>query len=108
MYELGSFYLPRVDDGIEGLCVGSKVKLTWARSPDLGEALASRLPAGTPIELELELLTIRYSLFGEKMRNASSTYWFAEAPLTLTSAADYERGHLDLARELRRAIFEVG
>ena len=36
---------------------------------------------------------VRYSLFGEKMKNASSTYWFADAPLTLSSEPDYERGH---------------
>ena len=73
IYELGSFYLPGVDKSLEGTCVGSKLKMSWASSPDLGAQYASVLPPGTPIELELELVTIKYSLFGEKMRNASST-----------------------------------
>ena len=42
---------------------------------------------------ELELATIKYSLFGEKMRNASSTYWFNPEKLTLASAPD---GRVDL------------
>ena len=91
-YELGSFYLPGVDEGLTARCVGSKFKFTWGSSPDLGREYASVLPPGVPIELELELVSIRYSLFGEKMRNASSTYWFAEGPLTLTSPPDYGRG----------------
>ena len=91
-YELGSFYLPGVDEGLTARCVGSKFKFTWGSSPDLGREYASVLPPGVPIELELELVSIRYSLFGEKMRNASSTYWFAEGPLTLTSQPDYGRG----------------
>ena len=28
------------------------------------------------------------------MRDPSNTYWFVQEPLTLTSAADYERGHI--------------
>lgn len=92
VYELGTFYLPGVDRELEGACVGTKVRMSWAKSPSLGPDFEAALPAGSPIELELELVSIRYSLFGEKMRNASSTYWFAEAPLTLSSAYD-ERGH---------------
>ena len=97
VYELGSFYLPGVDESIEGACVGSKLKLSWARCPDLGPEYAALLPPGTPIEMDVELLSIKYSLFGEKMRNASSTYWFAEAPLTLTSQVD-DRGFVDRGR----------
>ena len=99
-YELGSFYLPGIDDGLDGACVGSKFKFSWARGPNLGEPYASVLPPDSNIEVELELLSIRYSLFGEKMRNASSTYWFTEQPLTLTSAADFERGHQDRGKEV--------
>jgi hypothetical protein len=91
IYELGGFYLPGVDKALEGSCVGSRLRLSWASSPPVGDE--AKLPTGTPIELELELLTIRYSLFGEKMRDASNRYWFTEQPLTLTSAADYTRGH---------------
>ena len=91
VYELGSFYLPGVDDVLEGSCVGSRFKFTWPSSPPLGDE--QLLPANTPIELELEVVSIRYSLFGEKMRDPTNSYWFAEGPLTLTSAADYQRGH---------------
>lgn len=91
-YELGSFYLPGVDPELDGRCVGTRLKYKWARSPSLGAQFDAALPPGTPIELELELKSIKYSLFGEKMRNASSTYWFNPAPLSLTSAVD-ERGH---------------
>ena len=51
------------------------------------------------MSIDMELLNIRYSLFGEKMRNASNTYWFTEQPLTLTSAVD-ERGHANRARDV--------
>ena len=53
---------------------------------------AALLPAGSAISLEIELRSIKYSLFGEKMRNASSTYWFNPERLTLASAPD-GRGH---------------
>jgi len=92
VFELGSFYLPGVDAALEGACAGSIFRFTWSGSPSLGAEAEAVLPAGTPIELELELLTIKYSLFGEKMRNATNAYWFAPEPLTLTSAAD-PRGH---------------
>ena len=98
IYELSSFYLPGVDTGLDGACVGSRLKFTWPRGVDLGPAYASVLPPNAPITLELELSSIRYSLFGEKMRNASNTYWFAEQPLTLTSEADFERGHSNRGR----------
>ena len=91
-YELGSFYLPGVDAALDGTCVGSRLRFTWAASPSLGAEFDSILRPGTPIELELQLVGIKYSLFGEKMRDPSSTYWFNPTPLTLTSAAD-ERGH---------------
>ena len=91
-FELGSFYLPGVDAALEGACVGSKFRLTWPSSPALGPDADAELPRG-PIELELELVTIKYSLFGEKMRNATNTYWFNPEPLSLTSAVD-ARGHL--------------
>jgi len=93
VYELGSFYMPGVDDALIGACVGEKYRLTWMSSPSLGADANSLLPPGTPIEMELELLTIKYSLFGEKMRNATNTYWFNSEPLTLTSAVD-ARGHI--------------
>lgn len=91
-YELGSFYLPGVDDNLKGACVGSRYKFTWPRGVDLGPSFSNLLPADQPISLELELVSIRYSLFGEKMRNSSNTYWFAEEPLSLRSSPDYERG----------------
>ena len=92
-FELGTFYLPGVDEAIDGACVGTKLRCAWRSSPSLGTAEWDRvLPPGTPIELELELVSIRYSLFGEKMRNSASTYWFNPEPLTLTSAVD-DRGH---------------
>jgi len=93
IYELGSFYLPGVDEEVTGACVGTRLRFTWTRAPALGRVYEAVLPAGSTIELELELDNIRYSLFGEKMRNAGSEVWFAQSPLTLTSAADYERGH---------------
>lgn len=99
IYELGGFYLPGVDSGLDGACVGTKLRYTWPNGVNLGFPYIEKLPAGEPISLELELVNIRYSLFGEKMRlrtgsfDYASNYWFAEEPLTLTSAADYERGH---------------
>lgn len=93
IHELGSFYLPGVDDALVGACVGSRLRMTWERSPSLGPEYEALLPSGSPIELEMEVVTIRYSLFGEKMRDPTSTYRFTPTPLTLTSAADYERGH---------------
>lgn len=93
IYEVGTFYLPGVDDWIEDACVGTKVKISWDKSPSLGPAFEAALPTGSQIELELELVTIRYQLFGEKMKNSSNTFFFAEAPLTLSSAPDFERGH---------------
>ncbi len=92
VYELGAFYLPGVDDALRGRCVGTKLRLSYDASPRLRDEDERILATGTPIALELELVTIKYSLFGEKMRNQSSTYWFAPEPLTLTSAAD-ARGH---------------
>ena len=93
IYELGSFYLPGLDKGLKDVCVGTKLRFTWARSPALGPEFEAVLPAGSPIELQVELVNIKYALFGEKMRDATNPYWFARAPLTLTSAADYEHGH---------------
>lgn len=96
IYELGTFYMPGFDEGLEGACVGSKLRFTYPGSPPLADADADTsaiLPANTPISFDVELVGIKYSLFGEKMRDASSKYWFAEAPLTLTSSVDFERGH---------------
>ena len=91
--EIGAFYLPGVDAALDGRCVGSTLRLRWEQSPPLARPSdAALLPAGSPIVLDVELLTIQYKLFGEKMRNASNPYYFAPAPLTLTSAAD-ARGH---------------
>ena len=100
VYELGSFYLPGVDEVLEGACVGSKYKLRWSSSPPPRAAEDARLlPPGSAISMDVELLTIRYSLFGEKMRNASNTYWFTPQQLTLSSPVDYERGHPNIERE---------
>ena len=90
VYELGSFCLPGVDDVLEG-SASAHDSNSRGRQPPLGDE--QLLPANTPIELELEVVSIRYSLFGEKMRDPTNSYWFAEGPLTLTSAADYQRGH---------------
>ena len=92
IYELGSFYIPGVDAALENSCVGNRLKLTWVQSPPLGAEFEELLPAGTPIELDIELVNIKYSLFGEKMRDATSSYRFAQEKLTLTSAPDFERG----------------
>ncbi len=96
VFEVGNFYLPGVDDALAEMCVGTSVRFRWPRAPDLGPQYASRLPPGTPIEVEMQLLSIKYQLFGEKMRNASNDFFFAPAPLTLTSAAD-PRGHASSA-----------
>ena len=93
IFELGNFYLPGLDKSLKDACVGTKLRVTWARSPPLGEEFEALLPAGSPIELQVELVNIKYGLFGEKMRDATNPYWFAQAPLTLTSAVDYEHGH---------------
>lgn len=61
-YEVGSFFVPGVDDLIEGACVGSVYRLSWSRSPSLGPEGDAILPPGTPIELELKLVTINYSM----------------------------------------------
>ena len=93
VYELGSFYLPGVDAALNGACAGTKLKLSWASSPRLPRADdAALLPAGEPITLEAEVVSIKYSLFGEKMRDPTSSWFFAREPLTLTSAYD-ARGH---------------
>mmetsp|Transcript_7203 Transcript_7203/g.15962 ORF Transcript_7203/g.15962 Transcript_7203/m.15962 type:complete len:227 (+) Transcript_7203:235-915(+) len=92
VYELGSFYLPGFDEALEGMCVGSKFRISWASSPRLRPEDEALLPRGSSIDFDVELLTIRYSLFGEKMRDASNSYWFAPTPLSLTSPAD-SRGH---------------
>ena len=92
-FEVGSFYLPGVDEALEGACCGTKLRLKWKQSPSLGSAEWARLlPPGTPIQVDMEIVTIRYSLFGEKMRNSASDFWFNPEPLTLTSAPD-DRGH---------------
>jgi hypothetical protein len=103
VYELGSFYLPGVDEALEGACAGSTFRFSWVSSPSLGTPeMDAKLAPGTPIEMELELLSIRYSLFGEKMRNATNAYWFAPSPLSLTSPFD-PRGHLtDRTPEIRK------
>jgi len=93
IYELGAFYLPGVDAALENQCAGTKLRLRYAESPILSRPEdAALLPAGSAIELEVELVTIKYSLFGEKMRGVTDTYYFAPFPLTLTSPVD-ERGH---------------
>ena len=93
VYELGAFYLPGVDELLVGRCVGTKLRLRWESCPaPVAAADAALLPAGSAISLEIELRSIKYSLFGEKMRNASSTYWFNPERLTLASAPD-GRGH---------------
>ena len=93
IYEVGNFYLPGVDEAIAGACVGTKLLLTWKSSPSLGPEFEQALPKGSAIEMRLSIDSIRYNLFGEKMRNAQNNYWFAEQPLTLTSPYD-TRGHL--------------
>ena len=87
-----------MDEALEGACVGSRLQLKWDSSPPLRDpADAAKLPAGSKLVMDLELQTIQYKLFGEKMRSSSSKqelidYFFAPFPLTLTSAAD-ARGH---------------
>ena len=91
--EIGAFYLPGVDRALTNRCVGTTLQLRWEQSPPLARPSdAALLPAGSPVVLDVELLTIQYKLFGEKMRNVSNPYYFAPEPLTLTSAFD-ERGH---------------
>ncbi|KAL1528638.1 hypothetical protein AB1Y20_009976 [Prymnesium parvum] len=96
VYELGGFYLDGVDQALIGRCVGTKLLLTWPKSPPLRTENADELkllPAGSSIEMEIEMRTIKYSLFGEKMRNPQDTYWFSPRELSLTSPPD-SRGHL--------------
>lgn len=93
VYQLGSFYLPGVDAALAGRCVGTKLRLQWASSPRPRlEDDAQQLPAGSRLQLELELVTIKYSLFGETMRDPANSYFFAPGPVTLSSAYD-PRGH---------------
>lgn len=98
-FELGGFYLPGVDQALTGLCVGTRVRLAWARSPALGPEFEPVLPAGSAIEMDVSLVSIKYSLFGEKMRifgpgakAEGEDFWFAPKPLTLSSPVD-ARGH---------------
>jgi len=94
VYQLGSFYLPGVDNALAGACVGTKLHMQWPASPALARAEdAALLPPGSPIELDVELVTIKYSLFGETMRDPTDDFFFTPGPVTLTSAYD-KRGHL--------------
>lgn len=96
VYELGGFYLDGVDQALAGRCVGTKLQLTWPSSPAIRVGVANdlrRLPAGSALQMELEVRSIKYSLFGEKMRDPSNQYWFSPSPLTLTSPVE-ARGHL--------------
>lgn len=93
VYQLGSFYLPGVDAALAGACVGTKLQVKWPSSPALRRPEdAAVLPPGSPIEMELELVTIKYSLFGETMRDPSNSFFFTPGPVTLNSAFD-TRGH---------------
>jgi hypothetical protein len=93
VYQLGSFYLPGVDAAIAGACVGTKLAFKWPASPALRSPEdAALLPAGSPIEIDLELVTIKYSLFGETMRDPKNDFFFTPGAVTLTSAFD-TRGH---------------
>lgn len=93
VYQLGSFYLPGVDAAIAGACVGTKLQLKWPSSPALQRREdQDRLPPGSSIQMDVELVTIKYSLFGETMRDPSNDLFFAPGPITLTSAYD-PRGH---------------
>lgn len=98
-FEVGSFYLPGVDEALEGACVGSKLRLSWNNnSPQpLSEEDAPLLPAGSSVVFDIEILSIKYQLFGEKMRQpqqkqATIDYMFAPEPLSLQSPVD-KRGH---------------
>ena len=93
VYQLGSFYLPGVDSSLAGACVGSKMRLRWASSPNLPRLEdAAGLPEGSAIEMDLEFVTIKYSLFGETMRDPKDDYFFAPGPITLSSVFT-TRGH---------------
>jgi hypothetical protein len=93
VFQLGSFYLPGVDGALAGACVGTKFEIKWPSSPALRRPEdAALLPAGSQIEMDLELVTIKYSLFGETMRDPSNSFFFTPGPVTLTSAFD-TRGH---------------
>ena len=86
-----------VDEVLERSCVGSRLRLKWDSSPPLRDPLTLRIPAGSKLVMDLELQTIQYKLFGEKMRSSSSKqepidYYFTPFPLTLTSPVD-ARGH---------------
>lgn len=47
---------------------------------------------GSAIEMEVQLRSINFSLFGEKMRDATNTFFFNPTPLSLSSPSD-RRGH---------------
>ena len=103
-FEVGSFYLPGVDEALVGACVGSKLRLTWNKNspPPLSAEDAPLLPAGSSIVFDIEILSIKYQLFGEKMRlpqlkQATIDYMFAPEPLSLRSPVD-ERGHQNADR----------
>ena len=98
-FELGSFYLPGVDEALEGACVGSKLRLSWNNNspPPLSAEDAPLLPAGSSVVLDFEILSIKYQLFGEKMRlpqqkQETIDYMFAPESLSLQSPVD-KRGH---------------
>ena len=62
VYELGGFYLNGVDEALAGRCVGSKLLLSWPSSPELEVCTTDdlrRLPAGSAIEMEIDVRTIR-------------------------------------------------
>ena len=98
VFEVGNFYLPGVDDALAEMCVGTSVRFRWPRAPDLGPQYASRLPPGTPIEVEMQLLSIKYQLFGEKMRNASNDFFFAPARPRLVGRGGDQEGQPILDR----------
>ena len=98
-FEVGSFYLPGVDEALEGACVGSKLRLSWNENSPAPLSAADRelLPAGSSIVLDIDVLSIKYQLFGEKMRQPQQKqqtidYMFAPEPLSLRSPVD-ARGH---------------
>ena len=98
-FEVGSFYMPGVNEALEGMCVGSKLRLSWNNNspPPLSAADEPLLPAGSSVVFDIEVLSIRYQLFGEKMRQPQQKqqtidYMFAPEPLSLRSPVD-ARGH---------------
>lgn len=107
IYEIGSFYLPGVDEILEDKCAGDVIRLTWEKTPKLkkgDEEDQLLLPEGRgPITVDLEVATIKHGHFGLKQRvggidAGSSRFWFADGELSLTSPPDYDRGHAKFSK----------